>query len=242
MPQKQEKNWWDRNWKWFVPVGCLGLLVLIGGFIALLVYLLFGFVKSTATYKEAVAKAKANPAVMEALGSPIKEGFFILGNINISGSSGQANLSIPISGPKDKARIYAVAKKSAGKWTLSTLEVAIKASGRRIDILSADTGLSHPYRSDKTDCPVPGQLIHWQAAYCMWLNGTDDFLEASVQKCFDERYAEDENTQLTVCEKKIFYRRKLCELLIREGFFRGSVFDCMKSKETIPRPVREGGV
>jgi hypothetical protein len=35
-----------------------------------------------------------------------------------------------------------VATKSAGKWTFSTLEVAIKASGARIDILFSDTEAS----------------------------------------------------------------------------------------------------
>ena len=32
MNQPQERNWWNRNWKWFVPVGCLGAIVLIVGF------------------------------------------------------------------------------------------------------------------------------------------------------------------------------------------------------------------
>jgi hypothetical protein len=142
MNQPKEKNWWNRNWKWFVPVSCLGALVLLVGFGALIVYLVFGFVKSSETYKQAVAKAKTNSAVMEALGSPIKEGILVAGNINISGSSGESNLAIAISGPKGRATIYAVAAKSAGKWTFSMLEVAIKASGERIDILLSDTDSS----------------------------------------------------------------------------------------------------
>ena len=105
----------------------------------MIVYLIFGLVKSSETYKQAVAKAKTNSAVMEALGSPIKEGFLFAGNINISGSSGEADLAIPISGPKGKATIYAVATRSAGIWTFSRLEVAIRESGERIDLLLSDT-------------------------------------------------------------------------------------------------------
>ena len=75
MNQPQERNWWNRNWKWFVPVGCFGALILIVGFGAMIVCLVFGFLKSSETYKQAVAKAKTNSAVIEALGSPIKEGF-----------------------------------------------------------------------------------------------------------------------------------------------------------------------
>jgi hypothetical protein len=66
MNQPQAGNWWNRNWKWFVPVGCLGVIVMLIGFGALIVYLIFGFVKSAETYKQAVLKAKTHSAVVEA--------------------------------------------------------------------------------------------------------------------------------------------------------------------------------
>ena len=137
--QPKEKNWWNRNWKWFVPVSCFGALVLLVGFVALIVNIVFGFMKSSETYEQAVARARTNSAVMEALGSPIEEGLLVAGNIRISGSSGESDLAIPISGPKGKATIYAVASRSAGIWTFSRLEVAIRESGERIDLLLSDT-------------------------------------------------------------------------------------------------------
>ena len=79
--------------------------------------------------------ARAEPAVEMALGTPIEEGLFVVGNINISGSSGQADLAIPISGPHGKGTIYAMAEKSAGQWTFSTLVVEIKTTGERIDLM-----------------------------------------------------------------------------------------------------------
>ncbi|MBT8372584.1 MAG: hypothetical protein HKO68_15160 [Desulfobacterales bacterium] len=142
MNQPKEENWWNRNWKWFIPVSCFGALVMLVGFGALIVNIVFGFMKSSETYKQAVAEAKMNSSVIEVLGSPIKEGLIITGNININGSSGEADLAIPISGPKGEAIIFAVATKSAGKWTFSMLEVAIKASGERIDLLLSDTDFS----------------------------------------------------------------------------------------------------
>ena len=134
MNQPQEENWWRRNWKWFVPV-CIGAIVLFVGFCAVILSLVFGFMKSSDVYKEAVARAKANAAVMEALGAPVEEGFLVSGNISVSGSSVQADLAIPISGPKGSATVYAVATRSAGEWTFSALVVAIKESGERIDLL-----------------------------------------------------------------------------------------------------------
>ncbi len=46
-----------------------------------------------------IAHAKTDPAVIEALGSPIKNGFLVSGKTNVNGASGESNLAIPISGP-----------------------------------------------------------------------------------------------------------------------------------------------
>ena len=133
--QQPKRNWWTRNWKWFVPTGCLTLIALFVAFIACIVLVVFGALKSTDVYRHAVAEAKTNPAVTEALGSPIKEGMLVSGNSNVNGPSGEANLSIPISGPKGDGTIYVTAKKSEGRWEYSALEVEIKSSGERIDLL-----------------------------------------------------------------------------------------------------------
>ena len=116
-------------------MGCLGLLAIFTGFVALIVTIVFGMMKSSDVYKDALTAARSDVAVEMALGTPIEEGLFVMGNINISGSSGQADLAIPISGPRDKGTIYAVAEKSAGRWTFSTLVVEIKTSGEKIDLM-----------------------------------------------------------------------------------------------------------
>ena len=135
MNQQQNKSWWGRNWKWFVPVGCLGSLALFAAFIVLMMCLVFGLMKSSDAYKDALEKAKAHPSVQKAIGTPIEEGMFVTGNINISGSSGQADLSIPISGPDGEATIYVVAAKLVGQWKFSTLIVEIKDTKQRINLL-----------------------------------------------------------------------------------------------------------
>lgn len=135
MNHRKDKNWWGRNWKWFVPVGCLGSFVLLAGSIAAIMFLVFGIMKSSDAYKDAVMRAKAYPSVQKALGTPIKEGMFITGSIKVSGPSGQANLSVPVSGPDGNGTIYVVAVKSAGEWTFSTLVVEIKDTKQRINVL-----------------------------------------------------------------------------------------------------------
>ena len=55
----------------------------------------------------------------------------------MNGPSGSADLAIPISGPNGAGTIYVKAKKVAGIWEYSILEVAIERAGERINLLPA---------------------------------------------------------------------------------------------------------
>jgi hypothetical protein len=116
-------------------MGCLSSLVLLVAFVGSIALIVFSAMKSTDVYKEALARTKANPAVIEALGSPITEGFLVSGNTNVNGASGEANLSIPVSGPNGKGTVYVAASKSLGRWNYSGLVVEIGKSHQRIDLL-----------------------------------------------------------------------------------------------------------
>jgi hypothetical protein len=109
-------------------------LLACGGLIAAIVMVVFGALRSSEVYTEALARAKANEQVRAQLGEPIQPGFMVNGNIQINNQSGSANLSIPISGPKKSATIYVVATKAAGKWEYTTLEVAPEGSAERINL------------------------------------------------------------------------------------------------------------
>jgi hypothetical protein len=131
-------GWWSRNWKWFVPVGCLTMVLLFVLAIAALVFGVFGLMKQSEVYTQAVAQARADPAVAAALGTPIEEGMLVSGNFNESGPGGTAELSIPLSGPKGAGTLYVEATKSAGQWTFSTL-VLEAPDASRIDLLAGDS-------------------------------------------------------------------------------------------------------
>lgn len=137
-------NWWKRNWKWFVPLGCFTVALLFLAFVGSMLVIVFSAMKSTDVYKEALARAKADPSVIEALGSPIKDGFLTSGNTNVNGAAGEANLAIPISGPKGKGTVYVSANKSLGQWKYSGLVVEIGQTHRRIDLLQSPAPVSSP--------------------------------------------------------------------------------------------------
>ena len=144
VPLAPRPNWWKRNWNWFVPVGCLSMLVLFVVFVVSIALIVFSAMKSTDVYKDALARAKANSAVIEALGSPITEGFLVSGNTNVNGASGEANLSIPISGPNGKGTIYVAANKSLGRWNYSGLTVEITKTHQRINLLKGPVRANSP--------------------------------------------------------------------------------------------------
>lgn len=121
-----------------MPTGCLSLVALFCAFIAVIVLVVFGAMKSTDVYKTAVGRAKANPAVTAALGKPISEGMFLSGSANTSGGSGTADLSIPISGPKGKGTIYVTATKAGGDWDYSKLYVEVDKTKERIQLKESD--------------------------------------------------------------------------------------------------------
>ena len=131
-------NWFGRNWKWAVPVGCASILLVGCLFVALMLTVIFGVIRSSDAYTGAVAAAQASPAVTEALGTPVETGFFVMGSINVSGTSGQADLTIPLSGPKGSGTLYAQATKSAGQWNYRVLKVAVASTGEEIDLLAEE--------------------------------------------------------------------------------------------------------
>jgi len=113
-------------------------------FVGSIVLIVFSAVKSSDVYKDALARAKTHPAVIEALGSPVTEGLLLSGNTNVNGASGEANLSIPVSGPKGKGTIYVAATKSLGRWNYSGLVLEIERTHQRIDLLQQVAPASSP--------------------------------------------------------------------------------------------------
>lgn len=118
-----------------MPAGCLTGLVGVAGFIALIVSLVFGLLKSTTPYKEALAKAQRDPVVIGRLGTPIQGGFLVSGNVSLSGGTGEAQLAIPLQGPRGGGTLYVEARQKAGTWTYSTLTVRPDGPGEPISLL-----------------------------------------------------------------------------------------------------------
>jgi cytochrome oxidase complex assembly protein 1 len=141
----QRKSWLGRNWKWLLAVTFL-LMVCVGlGIFALIM----SWMRSSDVALEAVARAQANPAVAQKLGGRIEEGWLTSGSINVgTGGSGEANLAVPISGPKGNGTVYVMARRIAGVWNYSQMIAGIESTGEKIDLLEG------PVESQSTARPA----------------------------------------------------------------------------------------
>ncbi len=127
-----------------MPLGCFTVMLFFVIFVGSILVIVFSTMKSTDVYKDALSQARGNSAVIEALGTPIKDGFLVSGNTNVNGASGESNLAIPISGPKGRGTIYVSAKKSLGRWKYSGLVVEVGQTHERIDLLQSPAPAGSP--------------------------------------------------------------------------------------------------
>ncbi len=76
-------------------------------------------------------RAVGNPHVLEMLGEPVEEPWFVGGQL----SSSKANIAIPLTGPKGKGVLYVHGEKAGGSWQYSKIEFLGRQSSDRIDLL-----------------------------------------------------------------------------------------------------------
>jgi hypothetical protein len=122
------------RWLWILPVGCLGLIVVCAGLVAATYGIVRTSFRSSEPYQVGVSRAKANDEVVAALGTPIEEGAFPMGSIEVNGGSGTADLTIPIHGPDGEGTVYVQAEKFGGSWEYR--RIVVEVEGRQIDLLA----------------------------------------------------------------------------------------------------------
>jgi TonB family protein len=137
--QQQPKGCLGRNWKWAVPLGCVTLILILVAGVGGIFFFAMSALQSSDVYKGALERAQKSPAAAGLLGEPIKDGWLVKGNVSFSGGSGNANLEIPVYGPKNSGTLYARAVNEGGAWMYERLDLVAK-SGERVSLLDSDKG------------------------------------------------------------------------------------------------------
>jgi hypothetical protein len=119
--------------KWSA-IGCAVLLFLGAAFVAVIVVIVFGAIRSSDVYRQARDRAAADPRVVAALGSPVEAGWWVSGSVHADNGNGSADIKFPISGPRGKATVDAEATLESRSWSYQRL-VVHPDHGPDIDVL-----------------------------------------------------------------------------------------------------------
>ena len=145
-----ERTWFDRNWKWFVPVLVVSVCLLLALFVLAILAFVESLIGTLYPYKMAVQEAEQSEQVAESLGRPLHIGRFSTGQINLGTGTGDANISIPISGPTGTGHIIVSGKEKGYHWTFDTLEVEVEGDDTPIPL--PDPG------ANEIRSPPPGSI------------------------------------------------------------------------------------
>jgi uncharacterized membrane protein YgcG len=112
-----------------------GIALLVILFVGAIFAFVFTLVKSAEPYQHAIQVVASDARAQQKLGSRIEARWWSSGSINTSGSSGSADLAIPVRGSSGSGTVYVAAKKSAGQWNYEKLELEIDGQQERVDFL-----------------------------------------------------------------------------------------------------------
>ena len=142
----EQKSWWKRNWKWFLPIS--GLIVI---FIAIFfssgmsgaVTNLAQAYADTELYENALEKVKTDQRATELLGEiePIDKLAILEGSVGYSDDNKTVNSSIRLTGKKLVARMDITATRINNKWNYKKINIRIKNPPEKrqtIEIVNAE--------------------------------------------------------------------------------------------------------
>ena len=123
MNANTERTWWQRNTKWIVLGAILTGLLFLATLVLGIFFVVVAATRSSEVYQTSVARAQADPEVIARLGEPVEPGLLVSGNIQVENREGEAEISIPLSGPQGEATLTVVAHKRAGVWRYEIMQV-----------------------------------------------------------------------------------------------------------------------
>jgi hypothetical protein len=125
-----------RPWRRKLVLGLLAILAMAVFLVSLLVFIEYE-IKSSQVYQRSVAEARTSSEVIEIIGQPINVGWFSSGEITQSSNgTGQARLTIPLSGSKGNGVLKVEAGRVAGRWRFSILQFISSGRAPTVDLLS----------------------------------------------------------------------------------------------------------
>ena len=123
MTQAELMAWEQKSRRW-VFLGLIGLVTGIFGFGLLTLDVSYRMLKKATVMTEALARISADARVQQALGTPLRAGWAVTGELEDLLDRGSARIEFSLRGPKGQAAVKLRAEKSpTGTWRYLLLEV-----------------------------------------------------------------------------------------------------------------------
>lgn len=138
-------SWWQRNKKWAIPVGCVGLAVILGccGFLGFAGYgvskvAAYGKEQAAALQtirQEATVRIQGSPEIIEAVGQPVEVGDAQSPNWRMNNGKVDYTFTLPVSGPKGAVNVSAHAGAPDTDTPLRLRELEFDDGERTVDLM-----------------------------------------------------------------------------------------------------------
>lgn len=133
--EEPKKNWFQRNWLWLIPTGCATLIVIFVLFIGGIIFGAVSMVKNSEPFEEALERAQRHEVVIEHLGEPLESDGLFDGNLSYSNGEKEANITVPVKGPKGKGKIKVIGSATDDTWSYEKMEIILLAEKDTINLL-----------------------------------------------------------------------------------------------------------
>jgi hypothetical protein len=135
------KNWWNRNWKWFLPTSLILLLLVTGSVMSSVIggniIDITQAYADNSLYQNAINKAQINKRVLEILGElePIDKLAIVEGNAVYSNNNKSVTSSVRLKGSKGNGKMDILAEKNGTVWKYKAITIRIKNPKEDIKII-----------------------------------------------------------------------------------------------------------
>jgi hypothetical protein len=136
----ENKSWWNKNWKWIIPVFGIFLISIITISTTDIGKNTFDIVKAYADpnlVETALDKAQDNDEVKELLGTleQVDKMAKLEGSVKYSNNDTSVDISVRVKGSKGKGRMRIIAERNGETWEYKKIVIGIKKLKKTIEII-----------------------------------------------------------------------------------------------------------
>lgn len=134
------RGWWERHWKWAVPLIAAAVFAAVLGVVGAAVLGMAGHFKASEPYRYSLARVRQDPGSIAHLGQPIEPDWMVNASEQWHGTGEyrrvRTSLSFNVSGPKGRGHVEVLAE-GVGQppvWRYRTLDLSFADGSAPLDL------------------------------------------------------------------------------------------------------------